>query len=220
MKLSLVVAEGVHQGKVIPITIPEFTIGRDPDCQLRPASQVISKKHCQLRLSQGKAIVKDFGSTNGTYVNGERVEGMLELHDGDLLKVGPLAFHVKIELPKVAAPATRTPTPVAKPAAAAAAAKASISKPTPPPKTAPKPEVAEEDHQDKIAAMLLSMGGDETTDDSPPQVPEGSTIMEMPALDNKGSPPKKEEAKKKEAPANTSSAAADILRQMMRRPRT
>ena len=39
MKVNLVVATGVHQGKVIPILGTEFLIGRDPQCQLRPASQ-------------------------------------------------------------------------------------------------------------------------------------------------------------------------------------
>ena len=38
MKISLVVAQGVHTGKVIPVTAAEFVIGRDPQCHLRPAS--------------------------------------------------------------------------------------------------------------------------------------------------------------------------------------
>ena len=47
MKLSLLVlTPGKMEGKSIPITIPQFVIGRDPQCNLRPASALISKRHC------------------------------------------------------------------------------------------------------------------------------------------------------------------------------
>src|SRR5206468_555445 len=65
MKLSLVVlSEGKAQGHTIPITLPQFIIGRDPQCQLRPPSPMISKRHCALLIKGGKAFVRDFGSTN------------------------------------------------------------------------------------------------------------------------------------------------------------
>src|SRR5437660_1082382 len=62
MKVSLVVASGAHQGKVIPITGLQFLIGRDAGCQLRPASQAISKKHCGVLIRDGKVYIKDFNS--------------------------------------------------------------------------------------------------------------------------------------------------------------
>ncbi|HEY3789102.1 MAG TPA: FHA domain-containing protein, partial [Urbifossiella sp.] len=65
MKVSLVVATGAHQGKVVPIVGTQFLIGRDPQCQLRPASQAVSKQHCAVILRDGKVYLKDFGSTNG-----------------------------------------------------------------------------------------------------------------------------------------------------------
>src|SRR6516162_1872077 len=106
MKLSLVVtSQGKGAGKVIPITLAQFLIGRDPQCQLRPASPVISKRHCAVLVKGGKAFVRDFDSTNGTFVNDQPVKGEVELHNGDRLKVGPLAFLVKME----------TTTPVNKP---------------------------------------------------------------------------------------------------------
>ena len=49
MNLALVVMPpGKLEGKAIPITLPRFIIGRDPQCQLRPASPVVSKRHCAL----------------------------------------------------------------------------------------------------------------------------------------------------------------------------
>ena len=74
MKVSLVVASGAHEGKVIPLTGAQFLIGRDQQCNLRPASPAISKLHCAVLIRDGKVHVKDFGSTNGTLVNGALIQ--------------------------------------------------------------------------------------------------------------------------------------------------
>ena len=74
MKVSLVVASGSHAGRAIPLTGPQFLIGRDPQCQLRPASQAISKLHCAVVIRDGKVYLKDYGSTNGTTVNDALVQ--------------------------------------------------------------------------------------------------------------------------------------------------
>jgi len=112
MKLSLVVAQGVHTGKVIPITTPEFIIGRDPQCQLRPASPAVSKQHCALSVRDGKVFARDCGSTNGTFVNGEQVAADREVKSGDRLRVGPLEFDVKIEAGVPGAKPALAPAPV------------------------------------------------------------------------------------------------------------
>src|SRR3954451_23134849 len=98
MKLSLLVmTAGKQEGKVLEIKLPQFLIGRDPQCNLRPASPMISKRHCAIIQRDGKAFIRDFGSTNGTYLNDERVEGESELKNEDQLKVGPILFAVKVE---------------------------------------------------------------------------------------------------------------------------
>ncbi len=115
MKLSLVVlTPGPNEGKVLEIKLSQFVVGRDPQCHLRPASPMISKRHCAVLQREGKAFIRDFGSTNGTFVNDEPVKGELELHPGDHLKIGPLLFEVRIE---ASAPVNRpTPPPPTKPA--------------------------------------------------------------------------------------------------------
>ena len=97
MKLTLVVASGVHQGKVIPVSGAQFLIGRDPECQLRPASQAVSKQHCAILVRGESVYVKDDGSTNGTFVNGEQLAANTEreIASGDRLKLGPLDFAVQ-----------------------------------------------------------------------------------------------------------------------------
>src|SRR5258708_40068266 len=108
MKLSLVVVTaGKMHGKTIPILLPEFVIGRDPECHLRPASPLISKRHCAFIVTGNKASVRDFGSTNGTMVNGEPLTGEREIVDDDIVKVGPIEFRVELEVVSQ----VRTPPP-------------------------------------------------------------------------------------------------------------
>src|SRR5262245_39353890 len=98
MKLSLVVlSEGKAFGQTIPVTLSQFIIGRDPQCHLRPASAVISNRRCALIQRGGKIFVRDFDSTNGTFVNEAQVAGECEVKHEDTLKVGPLLFRVVVE---------------------------------------------------------------------------------------------------------------------------
>src|SRR6266478_7597575 len=124
MKLNLVVVTaGKMHGKSIPILLPEFVIGRDPDCQLRPASPLISKKHCAFIIRGNKASVRDFGSTNGTTVNDEPLQGEREIVNDDIVKVGPIEFRVELE---VTAAVRQTPAPRSTPSEAAEDAAAAL----------------------------------------------------------------------------------------------
>ncbi|MCX7700389.1 MAG: FHA domain-containing protein [Gemmataceae bacterium] len=216
MKVSLIVAQGVHKGKVIPIPIAQFVIGREEGCQLRPSSPAISKRHCALNVRGGKVFVQDFDSTNGTFVNDAKVNGEIEVKDGDTIRVGPLEFVLKVEKPASASrvqpkPSAEIPTPAPKeetptkeqklPAAAAASSE-------------PDPE--------QLAAMLLSTDDGPTAGSSitPEQIPSGSTVFDMSAL-NMPEAEKKPEAKKPPQPeVDNSKRAAEILRKYMQRPRT
>jgi len=202
MKLSLVVVTpGKMEGRSIPIHLEQFLIGRDPECQLRPASPLISKRHCAVLIRANQAYLRDFESTNGSFVNDERVQGERELHADDRLKIGPLEFRVLLE----AASAVNDPTPI--PSAAA-------------------PPSADE----AAAAMLLSLGDDGTLPGGSgvdgQGIPLGSTVMEVlspksdePTIEEGKSAGDKTKTSKVVASGNTSSAAKEILEKYMRRPR-
>ena len=242
MKLSLVVlTPGLNQGKVLEIKLSQFVVGRDPQCHLRPASPMISKRHCAVLQREGKAFVTDFDSTNGTFVNNEQVKGEVELHHGDQLKLGPLLFEVRIE---ATAPVNRpTPPPPTKPVTKTAPANkagtpppagkaAATVKAAPKPNATPSPDGKEEpadkaeqtgSNDDDIAALLLSLHDDGTgsASGSSPEVPEGSTVHEMPLpAEVAAQMAKAEKEKPKPATsANTSQAAKSILEKYMKRPR-
>jgi pSer/pThr/pTyr-binding forkhead associated (FHA) protein len=244
MKISLVVAQGVHTGKVIPVTSAEFVIGRDPQCQLRPASPAVSKQHCALSARDGKVYLRDCGSTNGTFLNNEQIAGEREVKTGDRLRVGPLEFDLRVETASptskstpaaakpAAAPAAR---PAAKPAAKVAAGTVSLAPPEgvpdgatmimPPPNggsgaantTVVDAGTGPAEDADQLAAMLLGLD-----DGSGPTVEQMSadptTVMEMPALGSKPGEEKKKDEKKTHG--DSASAAAEVLSKYMRRPRT
>ncbi len=96
MELTLKLLTGRSAGKDIKIATNKFLIGRAEDCHLRPHSDLISRHHCAVLVEEGFCAVRDFGSKNGTYINGERVVGQQELHNGDRLKVGVLEFEVQL----------------------------------------------------------------------------------------------------------------------------
>jgi pSer/pThr/pTyr-binding forkhead associated (FHA) protein len=96
MELRLKVLEGKHAGREIRISGAKFLIGRSEECQLRPSSDSISRRHCELQIEDGRATVRDLGSRNGTLVNEERVDGAHVLKTGDLLTIGALRFEVNL----------------------------------------------------------------------------------------------------------------------------
>jgi len=224
LKVQLVVtATGPNQGRAIPLTVSKFMIGRDPDCQLRPASQAVSKKHCAIEVRDGRVFVADIGSTNGTVVRGDVIEGEVEVQSGDALKVGPLEF--RIEFARVAGkkPSDQTPTPESLKAMTAdsqAKMKAVTAPKLPGAKPGSssivKPVSASDGQADAMAALLLSMDGDDVSSDGTPHVPEGSTIMEMPAVSAEEDGAKKTK-KAIVSGAEMSNAANDILRRYIRR---
>ena len=96
MEVKLIVQNGKQAGKTIPVSAAKFSIGRAEDCQLRVQSNLISRKHCTILTEEGVASVEDCGSTNGTFLNDERITGRHELHSGDRLRVGMLGLEVQL----------------------------------------------------------------------------------------------------------------------------
>jgi pSer/pThr/pTyr-binding forkhead associated (FHA) protein len=96
MEVKLVIANGKQAGQEIPVKTAKFVIGRGEDCQLRPQSSLVSRRHCAIHVDVGSADVEDLGSTNGTLLNGEKLVGRHSLKSGDHIKVGLLELEVQL----------------------------------------------------------------------------------------------------------------------------
>jgi len=80
-------------GDVIPIPDTPLIVGRDPGLGLSLVGEsTVSRKHAEVVKSAGGVVVKDLGSTNGTFVNGARLQGEVVLRAGDEVQFGAIRF--------------------------------------------------------------------------------------------------------------------------------
>jgi serine phosphatase RsbU (regulator of sigma subunit) len=84
----LVVTEGAEHGRIIELGSEAVTIGRTPPCQIVLRDVELSRSHCRAQLQHDGILVTDLDSTNGTFVEGRRVEGTALLRDGAYLQIG------------------------------------------------------------------------------------------------------------------------------------
>jgi DNA-binding NtrC family response regulator len=84
---ALLLLTGPQAGRRHEVT-GEIFIGRSPSCTIALEDAKVSRKHVRLVIEGGVARVADLGSRNGTLVNGEKLEGELDLLPGDRLQVG------------------------------------------------------------------------------------------------------------------------------------
>lgn len=74
-------------GERVVVGDDPVTIGRLSECDVVLADDSVSRRHAEVRRRDTAIVVVDLGSTNGTRVNGERVQER-QLHDGDQITVG------------------------------------------------------------------------------------------------------------------------------------
>ncbi|MFE9456647.1 FHA domain-containing protein [Streptomyces californicus] len=96
---------------LLPVPGPHpLLIGRDPANGLRLNHETVSRLHAELHALNGRWLLRDLGSTNGTCVNGQRLVGAIPVRDGDQVSFGHMSFrltapaHRALELPPPPAP--------------------------------------------------------------------------------------------------------------------
>ena len=83
----LVIISGPEMGRRIDLSYEEVSIGRSDQCTVCVNSDLVSRRHAVINRVLGHFIVVDLKSTNGTFINDQRIE-RAELKDGDLLRTG------------------------------------------------------------------------------------------------------------------------------------
>lgn len=74
---------------------PAVTIGRSKECDLVIRNPGMSRRQGVIRIKGKSMVYEDGGSSNGSYLNGKRVQGMAPLHTGDVLTYGPYEVHLR-----------------------------------------------------------------------------------------------------------------------------
>ncbi len=84
----LIVKEGPQLGETYPLEGVELVIGREPGVEIQIDSPGVSRRHARLSLQSGQYFLQDLGSSNGTFLNGERLGQARPLKHGDQIKLG------------------------------------------------------------------------------------------------------------------------------------
>jgi pSer/pThr/pTyr-binding forkhead associated (FHA) protein len=85
---ALTITSGPGSGGVLELDAPISTLGRSAPSDVILRDEIVSRQHAQLRWAGGSAFIQDLGSTNGTFVNGERVTALRPLVAGDVIRLG------------------------------------------------------------------------------------------------------------------------------------
>jgi hypothetical protein len=87
-QFQLVMRSGPTPGATYPLEGDQLIIGRDSVNAVAINDAEISRKHARLTFQGGKYVIEDLGSTNGTFVNGQRLSGPFVLKSGDVVSFG------------------------------------------------------------------------------------------------------------------------------------
>ena len=96
--------EGGSGGQEIDLAEDDITIGRSSECRLVIDAPSISGRHCRVTNSPRGYLVRDLGSTNGTFINDRRVVAA-QIRPGDILRLGDVTLRFKDETAAVEPPA-------------------------------------------------------------------------------------------------------------------
>jgi pSer/pThr/pTyr-binding forkhead associated (FHA) protein len=138
VQYQLVMHSGPTPGKIFPMEGDVLTIGREAGNAIIINDAEVSRKHTQFVFQGGKYIVTDLGSTNGTFVNGQRLTGQHVLQPGEVISLGEqinLLFESVVPVDPNATMMSpgRIPAAIPRPVAAPAPRPMPVQQPTPPP---------------------------------------------------------------------------------------
>jgi predicted component of type VI protein secretion system len=134
-QFQLIMRSGPTPGASFILEGDQLTVGRDATNEIVINDAEISRRHARLTFQGGKYVLEDLGSTNGTFVNGQRLAGPRVLKAGEVVQFGEQIMLV-FEVTTVDAGATMV-------SPRASSAVPSAPRPATPPAPAPQPVVAE-----------------------------------------------------------------------------
>jgi len=174
-QFQFVMRAGPTIGKVYPLEGPEITIGRESTNMVAINDVEVSRRHAAMEMRGPAYAIKDLGSTNGTFVNGQRVTGVQVLNPGDSVSFGEgivlsyesvfdpnatmMSANIDRAAPAPIATPVQAPTPVPAPVASAPAPAPMYAGQVPggPPPMAPAPAPAKKSRTGLIIGIIVGV---------------------------------------------------------------
>jgi hypothetical protein len=94
---TILIRDSAGAERAVSVDQPIITIGREPSSTIRIDSLYVSRKHARIEQDTELAVLVDLGSSNGTSLNGERVEGTARLSAGDIVRIGDVTLECLAE---------------------------------------------------------------------------------------------------------------------------
>ncbi len=92
---SAAVIELIWKTQCLPLTEGEHLAGRDPECSFVIEASTVSRRHARIKVASGEATIEDLASTNGTHVDGVRIEAPTQLTPGAEILLGSELLRVR-----------------------------------------------------------------------------------------------------------------------------
>ena len=99
--------QGETAANLVPIPGANVVLGRHPDCDIVLDAAAVSRQHAQISTESGAFFVEDLHSRNGTFVNGQLIQGRHALSAGDRIKICDLLFVFHLHDPRLGRPQAR-----------------------------------------------------------------------------------------------------------------
>lgn len=97
MKFLLEIVAGPRAGSKYPLEAAALTVGRSPSASVAfPEDNFLSGTHCSFQAASEGVLLRDLNSTNGTFLNGERIT-QFQLRPGDLITAGAITMRIVVE---------------------------------------------------------------------------------------------------------------------------
>ncbi len=113
MTVRLILMTGSHAGLEAPLMHGFYMVGRHAECQIRPKSRSVSRRHCLIHNHDDVVKLLDLGSTSGTRLNEDKLEPKtwVTAKDADVVRMGKVQFRVAISPSPIEVVAIPTDSP-------------------------------------------------------------------------------------------------------------
>jgi pSer/pThr/pTyr-binding forkhead associated (FHA) protein len=111
--VELLVVEGPDQGRSFSLG-PQSVLGRDPTAAVNLTDGEVSRRHAIVTAGEGAVTVEDLGSSNGTFVEDDRIADETEIRPGQRLRIGQTVLELRVSEQRADPenmPATKVPLP-------------------------------------------------------------------------------------------------------------